>query len=116
MDTVLQRSEWARGLAEFTRQHAGRRSRLEIDDPELGAQPAEGGLPLRGVAYDPVDDRVEIMLGDQGAGARHLTHSVAHPERIDVAVSGPGHAVLRVTHGTGQTLLTVGSEVGRGPD
>lgn len=114
MDTVLDRSEWPRSLADFTRQNAGRTSRLEIDDPELGAQPVEDGLPLRGVTYDPTDDRVEIMLGDPVPGARHLTHSVAHPERMDVATSGPGYAVLRITHGAGQTLLTVGSRVGRG--
>lgn len=107
MNAVLERSEWPGALAEFTRQNAGRASHLEIDDPELGAQPAEDGLPLRGVAYDPADDRLEIMLGDQGAGARHLTHSVTHPIRLDVAAE-PRHAVLRVTHGMGQTLLTVG--------
>jgi hypothetical protein len=47
MDTVLERSEWPRSLADFTRQNAGRTSRLEIDDPEMGAQSAEDGLPLR---------------------------------------------------------------------
>ena len=112
----LDRSDWPRSLAEFTRQNAGRTSRLEIDDPEIGAQPVEEGLPLRGVTYDPADDRVEIMLGDQKSGARHLTHSVAHPERLDVAASDPRHAVLRIVHGTGQTLLTVGGEVRRGTD
>jgi hypothetical protein len=103
----LERSDWPGALAEFTHRHAGRTSRLEIDDPELGAQPAEHGLPLRGVTYDPADDRLEIMLGDQGAGAAHLTHSVAHPDHVDVAAPDPLHAVLRITHGAGQTLLTV---------
>jgi hypothetical protein len=106
MDAMPDRTGWPGTLADFTRQNAGRASRLEIDDPELGAQPAEDGLPLRGVAYDPVDDRLEIMLGDPGSGARHLTHAVSHPLRLDVAAE-PRHAVLRVTHGTGQTLLTV---------
>ncbi|HYR11577.1 MAG TPA: DUF5335 family protein [Longimicrobium sp.] len=108
MDAALDRSQWPRSLADFTHQNAGRTSRLEIDDPEMGAQPAENGLPLRGITYDPADDRVEIMLGDPGAGARHLTHSVAHPDRVDVTASDPRHAVLRITHGQGQTLLTVG--------
>ncbi|HEU0300115.1 MAG TPA: DUF5335 family protein [Longimicrobium sp.] len=108
MDAVLDRSEWPARLAEFTHQNVGRPSRLEIDDPQLGAQPAEDGLPLRGVTYDPADDRVEIMLGGHGSGAGHLTHSVAHPDRLDLASSDPRHAALRITHGTGQTLLTVG--------
>lgn len=107
MNAVLEQGQWPAALAEFTRQNAGRASHLEIDDPELGAQPAEDGLPLRGVMYDPVDDRLEIMLGDPGAGARHLTHSVPHPDRVDLATSDPRQLVLRVTHGAGQTLLTV---------
>ncbi len=108
MDTVLDRSEWPARLTEFTHRNVGRRSRLEIDDPELGAQPAEQGLLLRGVTYDPVGDRLEIMLGGHGAGAGHMTHAVAHPDGLDLADAGPRHAVLRITHGKGQTLLTVG--------
>lgn len=108
MDAVLDRSEWPARLAEFTHQNVGRASRLEVDDPELGAQPAQDGLPLRGVTYDPADDRVEIMLGGHGAGVGHLTHTVAHPDRVDLAVFDPRHAALRITHGRGQTLLTFG--------
>lgn len=108
MDGVLDRSEWPRRLAEFTQKNAGRVSHLEIDDPSLGAQPAEDGLTFRGVTYDPADDRVEIMMGGQGTGAGHLTHAVAHPDTLSVASPDPRHAVLRITHGSGQTLLSVG--------
>ena len=81
---------------------------LEVDDPSLGAQPAEEGMTFRGATYDPRDDRLEIMLGDQGAGASHLTHAVEHPDGLAVASSDPQHSVLRITHCKGQTLLTVG--------
>jgi hypothetical protein len=108
MNAVLDRSEWPRSLAEFTQRNAGRTSHLEVDDPALGAQPAEDGMTFRGVTYDPHDDRLEIMMGDQGAGQAHLTHSVAHPDGLAVAETDPRHAVLRITHGAGQTLLTVG--------
>jgi hypothetical protein len=108
MTAVLDRAEWPRSLEEFTQKNAGRTSRLEIDDPSLGAQPAEEGMTFRGVTYDPADDRMEIMLGGQGAGAEHLTHSVPHPDGLAVAASDSRHAVLRITHGMGQTLLTVG--------
>ncbi|HEX6373035.1 MAG TPA: DUF5335 family protein [Longimicrobium sp.] len=108
MDAVLDRSEWPRSLAEFTQRNAGRTSHLEVDDPSLGAQPAEDGMTFRGATYDLRNDRLEIMLGDQGAGAAHLTHSVEHPDGLAVAEPDPRHAVLRIAHGTGQTLLTVG--------
>lgn len=113
MDAVLDRSEWPRSLADFTRQNAGRTSHLEVDDPSLGAQPAQEGMTFRGVAYDPADDRMEIMLGAQGAGAEHLTHTVPHPDGLAVVSSDPRHAVLRISHGAGQTLLTVGGEAHR---
>lgn len=116
MDTVVDRSEWPRTLADFTGHHAGRASHLEVDDPSLGAQPAQDGLVFRGVAYDPADDRMEIMLGGEGAGAEHLTHTVSHPDGLAVASSDPRHAVLRITHGTGQTLLTVGGGAHQGTD
>jgi hypothetical protein len=116
MDAMLDRTEWPGTLADFTRQNAGRTSQLEVDDPALGAQPAQDGMTFRGVAYDPADDRMEIMLGGQGTGAEHLTHTVSHPDGLSVVSLDPRHAVLRITHGTGQTLLTVGGGVPGGRD
>ena len=38
MDTSIAGSGWAGPVRDFTRRNEGRRARLEIDDPELGAQ------------------------------------------------------------------------------
>jgi hypothetical protein len=106
MMTEANTLEWARILKEYTLRNAGRHTRLEFDDPEIGAHWAEVDFPLRGVAFDPRDDRVEIMLGDIGSLDAHLTHSIAHPTSIDLAGGGqPGTDILRIAHGRGQTLL-----------
>ena len=43
-------SEWAHELQNFTNRNAGRRTLLEEQGPDLGAQLEEQGCLLRGVA------------------------------------------------------------------
>ncbi len=97
---------WRRELEEFTKRNAGRRTFLEVDDPEVGAQEEVHGLALRGVAYDPRDDRVEIMLGALASVEAHLTRSVSAPTAVDV-LSGAGgrDEAVRVAQAGGQTVL-----------
>ena len=54
---------WVKELHGFTQANVGRRTTLELDDPELGVQECGRGFPLWGVDYDPKRDRVDIMLG-----------------------------------------------------
>jgi len=98
---------WAALLAEFTQRNAGRRTRLEVDDPHIGAQVAERGFALLGAAYDRRDGRVELMLGDPVERRRHVTRSVPRASAIAIACDDDGRdRTLRIGHGTGHTLLT----------
>jgi nucleotide-binding universal stress UspA family protein len=102
-------AEWATELEAFTRRNVGRRASLEVDDPELGAQAQEHDYPFLGAAWDHHDERVEIMLGEfQGTG-RHLTRGIGGVTAIDVLRDERGRDwILRVAHGTGQTILSFG--------
>lgn len=103
-------SEWAAMLADFSRTNAGRRTRLEIDDPEIGAQAQELDYPLCGVTFDPHDRRLEIMVGALGSGEPHLSRSIGEVKSLDIFTEKDGRdAALRVRHGMGQTLLTFAS-------
>lgn len=103
----LDPSQWTTMLADFTRTNAGRRTRLEIDDPEIGAQAQEVDYPLRGVAFDPHDQRLEVMLGAPGAGVPHHSRSIDNVRSLDLLTANDGTDVaLRVQHGTGQTVIT----------
>ena len=104
----LERERWGSVLDDFTQANVGRRTRLEIDDPDLGAQAQEQDYPLLGVTFDPVDQHVEIMLGELGAGEPHLSRSVGGVDALDVLTDGDGHDIaLRLRHGAGQTILTL---------
>lgn len=107
MERAFSKEEWVRALKAFTERNAGRRTALEEDAAEIGAQMEEENYPLRGVAYDHRDDRIEIMLGDQASVDRHLTHTLASPEEVDVLRLPDGRdAALRIRHdGGAQTVL-----------
>ena len=101
--------EWADALDEFTRRNKGRRVAVEVDDPELGAQMLGHGA-LIGVTYAPHDQRVEIVLGDAHRTRWHLMHSIARVESIAMtAEDRSGNEALELRHGSGHTLVMVGS-------
>ena len=77
-------TEWNEELQAFIRRNRGRRTRLEIEDPSLGAQVQESGYALVGAAYDAHDDRVELMFGGMHTGEAHLTHSLGDVDSISV--------------------------------
>ena len=98
---------WIDLLSTFAKRNMGRRTILEVDDLELGAQAQEYNYPLLGAGYDERAGRLELMLGDATAGGRHLTRSIGGVRSVDVLTDGQGHDIaLRVQHGTSQTLLT----------
>lgn len=103
-------AEWTTALQEFTARNAGRHARLELDDPTFGAQTQERDDTILGVAYDPHDARVQIMLGDIDGGSRHHVRSIGGVVSVDLLTGGSGRdLVLRIAHGHGrvQTLLTL---------
>ena len=98
--------EWATMLDGFARRNVGRRTRLEIDDPDIGAQVEQSGYALLGAAYDRHDGRIEIMLGDFEDTVHHLTRTIARAASVAVSSDANGRdQALRISHDGGQTLL-----------
>ena len=99
---------WIEQLTAFSRRNTGRRTSLEVDDPDYGLLVQEHGYPLLGVAYDRHDHKVSIMLGDLEGTRRHLTRGISDPQSVDILRDGAGRdQALRIAHGRGQTLLTL---------
>lgn len=104
--STVDRADWSTELEAFTRRNLGRRTSLEVDDPEFGAQAQEHDYPLLGAAYDPHDARVELMFGRIG-DRHHLSRGIADADSVEIMTDESGHDLaLRVTHGQGQSLLT----------
>ena len=83
------------------------RTRVEVDDPVVGARVAERGYAFLGAAYDRRDQRVELMFGDPTDQTQHLTRSLPRVESVQVEAGPAGRdASLRVNHGAGYTLVT----------
>jgi hypothetical protein len=98
---------WSLLLSDFTKRNAGRRTILEVDDMDIGAQAQEYNYPLLAASYSERDGRLDLTLGDRAAGGRHLARSMGSVVAVDVLTDGVGHDVsLRVQHGSSQTLLT----------
>jgi nucleotide-binding universal stress UspA family protein len=103
----LPKSEWPARLKTFTERNAGRHCRIEVDDPAIGSQAQAFDYPLRGVAFDRRDDRLEIMLGDAD-GALHLSRGISGVTSLSLVVDEGGRdRLLRISYADGQTLLFV---------
>jgi nucleotide-binding universal stress UspA family protein len=103
-----EQEEWVAQLKAFTQANAGRRTTLEIDDPDLGVQECGRNFPLWGVDYHPRQDRVNIMLGGPGQVEGHLTHSIAAPQEISIALDESGNAsALLIRLRSGQVILRI---------
>jgi nucleotide-binding universal stress UspA family protein len=104
---AVPRDDWATALGDFARRNAGRRTLLEVDDAELGAQAQEFDYQLTGAAFDHNDGRVSLMFGDAHGVGHHLTRSITGATAVDILGERGGRDLaLRVAHGKGQTLLT----------
>ena len=104
---VVKPEEWATVLEKFSARNDGRRVKLEVDDPDLGAQVQQSGFALLGATYDHHDKRVDVMLGDPQNHTRHLTRSIPRADDISIVAEPDGpERTLRVLSGRSQTLVT----------
>ncbi|HEX6042578.1 DUF5335 family protein [Longimicrobium sp.] len=105
---TLETIGWARVLNDFTQRNGGRPTRMEVDDPRIGAQVQQTDYRLFGVAYDPRDGSVEVMTGDYGTTDGHMTHTIRHVTDVWVLTDNGGRdeaLCIAHDHGHGQTLL-----------
>lgn len=98
---------WGKQLDEFSRRNLGRRTRLEVDDINLGAQVEMSGYHFLGATYEPHNRRATLMFGDTAGTGPHLVRGVEKVKSVDIlrgSVEKPDVA-LSISHGGGQTLL-----------
>lgn len=99
--------DWVRKLDEFSKRNLGRRTRLEVDDVNLGAQVEMSGYRFLGATFERHNGRATLMFGDSAGTGPHLVRGVEKVKSVDIlrgSVEKPDVA-LSISHGGGQTLL-----------
>lgn len=103
----IPRSEWPAFLDTFSRQHEGWLVKLEIMNPEIGAQVEETGLVLEGLTdeWDEVaGNTIMIMAGNTPDD--HVTHSINKPTEVSLEQTDEGaDAALSIKSADGTTAL-----------
>lgn len=103
----IPKSEWPAFLDRFSRQHEGWLVKLEILNPDLGAQVQETGLVLEGLTdeWDEAEgNTIMIMTGDEPDD--HLTHPINHPTEMSLEQTDEGADVaLSIKSADGTTAL-----------
>ena len=103
----IPKSEWPAFLDQFSRQHEGWLVKLEIFNPEFGAQVEETGLALEGLTdeWDEVKGNT-IMITAGNEPDDHVTHSISHPTEVSLEQTDEGaDAALSIKSADGTTAL-----------
>jgi nucleotide-binding universal stress UspA family protein len=107
-----QHADWSQTLDDFSRRNAGRRGRLEVDEPAVGAQVEMTGYRFLGAVYDSHSRRAQLMFGSGGRDGPHLVRGISNIKWVEVLSGGSGgsDAVLSIASDDGQTLLLLESD------
>lgn len=99
---------WPDALDEFARRNAGRRATLRTDDSAVGARTHHIDAPFLGCAFDQLDWRLAIMLGDGDASSTHFVRGISGVSELEIVSDDDGRdRALRIVHGErgAQTML-----------
>ena len=103
----IPKTEWPSFFDRFSRQHEGWLVKLEILNPDFGAQVQESGLVLDGVTdeWDEVaGSSIMIMVGNEPDD--HITHSISQPTEVSLEQTDEGaDAALSIKSADGTTAL-----------
>jgi nucleotide-binding universal stress UspA family protein len=99
--------DWVNQLDEFSKRNLGRRTRLEVDDVNIGAQAEMSGYRFLGATYEPHDGRASLMFGDTTGTGPHLVRGISKVKSVDIlrASHDKPDVALAISHSGGQTLL-----------
>lgn len=88
--STLPKSEWSGFFANLSRTLQGKQAEIEVLSLDLGDEIEAEWLPLLGLAYDPKNDLVEVLLQD-------VDHMIRNPTDVHVDVGPVGLLTIEVT-------------------
>jgi uncharacterized protein DUF5335 len=103
----IPKTEWPMFFERFSQRHEGWLVKLEIFDPEIGAQVEGTGLILEGLTdeyNEMTGNTIMIMAGNTPED--HLTHSISHPTEVSLGrTDGGADQALSIKSADGTTAL-----------
>ena len=103
---IISENQWIEYFDQFSRDHAGWTTTIEVLDRENGPQNVAENLPLQGISFDTKGTRpcsIEISAGDRPAG--HVNHVVDMPLHIRQAEEPDGSIDVQIEPATGPVTL-----------
>lgn len=94
MTQKIDKNGWRGALDRLSRSLSGKQAEIEIAALNLGDQIAAEWLPVIGVAYDPKDDIVEIIL-------EGLDHIISRPRELHFQQQGALVSALQIVDADG---------------
>lgn len=108
-ETREEHADWTRKLNDFSRRNVGRRGRLEVDDPAIGAQVEMRGYRFLGAVYDSPSKRAQLMFGSMAGAGPHLVRGISNIKSVEILSDDldDRDTALSITSDDGQTLLVL---------
>jgi nucleotide-binding universal stress UspA family protein len=101
-------ADWAQKLDDFSRRNTGRRGRLEVDDPAVGAQVEMRGYRFLGASYDSPSKRAQLMFGSTERDGPHLVRGISNIKWVEILSNEHDRdTVLSIASDDAQTLLVL---------
>jgi len=80
---TVSKSEWKAFFDRMSKGIVGRWAEIEVASLDLGDQVLAEWIPLLGISYDPISDRVDVILD-------RSNHAILHPRDIVVRETSEG--------------------------
>lgn len=108
MEKIIRVDEWSDFISKFNKNNIARPTRLQEFD-KMGAQTVEHGMAFNGLdLLTKGEDApcIEIVLGGEKEGSKHLTHRVSNVTQVALKLDDAGkEEVLEIENETGDKLL-----------
>jgi hypothetical protein len=94
----LETSEWSAFLSGLSKLLEGKQAEIEVASLAWGAQIEAEWLPLLGLAYDPKNDQIEVILDG-------IDQMISHPRELLVDDSVGGLMGIEILDASGTTQI-----------
>ena len=103
---TIPEAQWIEFFDEFSREHAGWKTSIEVLDKSIGPQHVAENLPLQGISFDSKGSRpCTIQISAGGPSAKHVSNVVDMPLYIRQVEEPNGDVDVQIEPASGPMTL-----------